>query len=101
MGKGTHKRLTKKAILDVNVPKACEKILDPGAPLALRLQGNLLYGVSRVFEQQCAYVLTDAEKTQSDMVTFFRIISTSETDSRAGKTKYVHRILHNETVICI
>lgn len=87
VGKGTQKRLTKKAIQEVNVPKACEKILDPGAPLALRLQGNLLYGVSRVFEQQCAYVLTDAEKTQSDMVTFFRIIQTSETDPRAGKTK--------------
>lgn len=87
MGKGNQKRLTKKAIQEVNVPKACEKILDPGAPLALRLQGNLLYGVSRVFEQQCAYVLVDAEKIQSDMMTFLRVMQTSETDPRAGKTK--------------
>ncbi|KAL7925892.1 Rec8 like domain-containing protein [Trichoderma austrokoningii] len=96
VGKGTQKRLTKKAIQEVNVPKACEKILDPGAPLALRLQGNLLYGVSRVFEQQCAYVLTDAEKTQSDMVTFFRIIQTSETDPRAGKTKRQNIVLQDD-----
>ncbi|KAH8131808.1 hypothetical protein FP744_10003284 [Trichoderma asperellum] len=96
VGKGNQKRLTKKAIQEVNVPKACEKILDPGAPLALRLQGNLLYGVSRVFEQQCAYVLTDAEKTQSDMVTFFRIIQTSETDPRAGKTKRQNIILQDD-----
>ncbi|RFU75842.1 meiotic recombination rec8 [Trichoderma arundinaceum] len=96
VGKGNQRRLTKKAIQEVNVPKACEKILDPGAPLALRLQGNLLYGVSRVFEQQCAYVLTDAEKTQSDMVTFFRIIQTSETDPRAGKTKRQNIILQDD-----
>ncbi|KAM0255826.1 hypothetical protein ACHAQJ_005413 [Trichoderma viride] len=96
VGKGNQKRLTKKAIQEVNVPKACEKILDPGAPLALRLQGNLLYGVSRVFEQQCAYVLTDAEKTQSDMVTFFRIIQTSETDPRAGKTKRQNIMLEDD-----
>ncbi|KAL7948392.1 Rec8 like domain-containing protein [Trichoderma barbatum] len=96
VGKGGQKRLTKKAIQEVNVPKACEKILDPGAPLALRLQGNLLYGVSRVFAQQCAYVLADAEKTQSDMVTFFRIIQTSETDPRAGKTKRQNIMLEDD-----
>ncbi|KAK4063491.1 uncharacterized protein Triagg1_9368 [Trichoderma aggressivum f. europaeum] len=96
VGKGTQKRVTKKAIQEVNVPKACEKILDPGAPLALRLQGNLLYGVSRVFAQQCSYVLTDAEKTQSDMVTFFRIIQTSETDPRAGKTKRQNIVLEDD-----
>ncbi|KAL6854247.1 Rec8 like domain-containing protein [Trichoderma novae-zelandiae] len=96
VGKGNQKRLTKKAIQEVNVPKACEKILDPGAPLALRLQGNLLYGVSRVFAHQCAYVLTDAEKTQSDMVTFFRIIQTSEIDPRAGKTKRQNIMLEDD-----
>jgi hypothetical protein len=36
------RRLNKKAILDVDVPKACEVIMDPAAPMALRLQGNLL-----------------------------------------------------------
>ncbi|KAL6820991.1 Rec8 like domain-containing protein [Trichoderma sp. SZMC 28015] len=96
VGKNNQKRLTKKAIQEVNVPKACETILDPGAPLALRLQGNLLYGVSRIFAQQCSYVLTDAEKTQSDMVTFFRIIRTSETDPRAGKTKRQNIVLEDD-----
>lgn len=87
VGKTTHRRVTRKAIQEVNVPKACEKIIDPGAPLALRLQGNLLYGVSRVFAQQCHYVLSDAEKTQSDMLTFFRVMKTSELDPKAGKAK--------------
>lgn len=87
MGKGASRKVTRKAIQEVNVPKACETIIDPGAPLALRLQGNLLYGTTRVFAQQCGYVLTDAEKTQSDMMTFFRVVRTSEVDPEAGKTK--------------
>ncbi|KAK7432805.1 R8 protein [Neonectria magnoliae] len=87
VGKTANRRVTRKAIQEVNVPKACEKIIDPGAPLALRLQGNLLYGVSRVFAQQCHYVLSDAEKTQSDMLTFFRVMKTSELDPKAGKAK--------------
>lgn len=93
MGKTTNRRVTRKAIQEVNVPKACEKIIHPGAPLALRLQGNLLYGVSRVFAQQCHYVLSDAEKTQSDMLTFFRVMQTSELDPKAGKAKCVFFML--------
>ncbi|RSL82654.1 hypothetical protein CEP51_005015 [Fusarium floridanum] len=81
------KKLTRKAIQEVNVPKACETIINPGAPLSLRLQGNLLYGVSRVFSQQCNYVLADAEKMQSDLMTFFGGMQTNQTDPRAGKTK--------------
>lgn len=79
--------MNKRAIQDVNVPRACEKILDPGAPLALRLQGNLLYGVSRVFADQCSYVLSDAEKTQSDMMTFFRALKSSDLDLPPAKAK--------------
>jgi hypothetical protein len=89
VGKGRQRKLNRKTLQGVNIPKACEKILDPGAPLALRLQGNLLYGVSRVFSHQCNYVLADAGKTQSDMMTFFRCLNTSETDERAGKIKCV------------
>ena len=38
------RRLNRKAILDVDVPKACDVILNPQAPMALRLQGSMLYG---------------------------------------------------------
>ena len=85
---GGGRRISKKAIQDVNVRKACEKIIHPGAPMALRLQSNLLYGVSRVFSQQCAYVLTDAEKVQSDIKTFFHgTIDQNATEPHAGKAK--------------
>lgn len=36
------KRLNKKAILDVDVSRACNVITNPEAPMALRLQGSLL-----------------------------------------------------------
>jgi hypothetical protein len=37
------KKVSRKAILDVNVPKTCKTILQPGAPMALRLQASMLY----------------------------------------------------------
>jgi len=36
------KKVSRKAILDVDVQKACEAIVAPAAPMALRLQSNLL-----------------------------------------------------------
>lgn len=36
------RRLNRRAILDVDVPEACKVIIDPEAPMALRLQGSLL-----------------------------------------------------------
>ena len=36
------KKVNRKAILDVDVPKTCEIIITPEAPMALRLQSNLL-----------------------------------------------------------
>lgn len=40
--KSNTKKVTRKAILDVDVRKACETIVQPEAPMALRLQSNLL-----------------------------------------------------------
>ena len=41
--KSALKKVSRKAILDVDVQKACETIVTPEAPMALRLQSNLLY----------------------------------------------------------
>lgn len=81
------RKITRKAIQGVDIPRACDIIIRPGAPIALRLQSNLLYGVSRVYQQQCTYMLTDVEKVQSHMQTFFRVWGTSSIDPQAGKAK--------------
>ena len=36
------KKVNRKAILDVDVAKTCEIIITPEAPMALRLQSNLM-----------------------------------------------------------
>lgn len=41
--KSNTKKVTRKAILDVDIRKACDTIMLPDAPMALRLQSNLLY----------------------------------------------------------
>ncbi|KAB8251664.1 Rec8 like protein-domain-containing protein [Aspergillus flavus] len=80
------KKLNRKAILDVDVPKACHVIMDPEAPMALRLQGNLLYGVSRVYSQQCGYALTDVQAMHDKMRTLLKVLPGGGLDPTAGKS---------------
>ncbi|KAK5128697.1 hypothetical protein LTR85_000030 [Meristemomyces frigidus] len=87
--KSTLKRVSRKAILDVDVQKACETIVTPEAPMALRLQSNLLfvrsqYGVARVYSQQCGYVLTDAETAKNNMRAVFKVMRTSALEAEGG-----------------
>ncbi|KAK8877217.1 Meiotic recombination protein rec8 [Apiospora arundinis] len=78
------KRVTRKAIQEVEIQKAVGKIIEPGAPIALRLQGNLLFGVSGVLNQQCQYLLTDAQKVNFHMNAFFKSITRNDMDVGAG-----------------
>jgi hypothetical protein len=40
--KSTLKKVSRKAILDVDVVKTCDTIIEPAAPMSLRLSSNLL-----------------------------------------------------------
>lgn len=85
------RKLTRKAIENVNVPHACNTIeKPPGAPIALRLQGSLLYGVSGVYHKHGAYLLNDVEKVWACMRAYFREVKYSAGDTidqNAGKAK--------------
>ncbi|KAJ5335517.1 hypothetical protein N7452_007920 [Penicillium brevicompactum] len=81
------RRLNRKAILDVDVPNACRVIINPEAPMALRLQGSLLYGVSRVYNQQCGYTLLDTQAMHDKMITQLKIIPGSGLDPTAGQAR--------------
>lgn len=87
--KATSRKVTRKAIEGVNVPQACDTIeKPPGAPIALRLQSSLLYGVSGVYHKHGVYLLDDTEKMWSRMRTYFREGGAANlTDPNAGKTK--------------
>ncbi|KAL7621560.1 R8 protein [Parahypoxylon ruwenzoriense] len=90
------KKVTRKAIQEVDVQKACGKIIEPGAPVALRLQGHLLYGVSRVYNQQCAYMLADVQKIQMHMHLFFKQFGTNQLDPDAGQTRPENLLIMND-----
>ncbi|KAJ5100623.1 hypothetical protein N7456_006675 [Penicillium angulare] len=81
------RRVNRKAILEVDVPEACRVIVNPQAPMALRLQGNLLYGVSRVYHQQCGYTLLDAQAMHDKMLSMLKMLPGGGLDPQAGKTK--------------
>ncbi|XRM44074.1 R8 protein [Aspergillus tubingensis] len=85
--KSVTRKLNKKAILDVDVPKTCGVIMDPVAPMALRLQGNLLYGVSRVYSQQCGYTLTDVQAMHDRMRALLKVLPGGGLDPMAGKAR--------------
>ncbi|KAI8953372.1 Rec8 like protein-domain-containing protein [Xylaria longipes] len=94
--KSSTRKVTRKAIQEVDVQRACGKILEPGAPIALRLQGNLLYGVSRVHNEQCTYLVTDAKKIQDQMKHFFNAFSGNQLDPEAGKTRRENILIEND-----
>ncbi|KAJ4416642.1 R8 protein [Gnomoniopsis sp. IMI 355080] len=93
--KATSRKVTRKAIEEVNVPQACDTIeKPPGAPIALRLQGSLLYGVSGVYSKHGAYLLDDTEKMWARMRTYFREEgAANKIDRNAGKAKRGQLIL--------
>lgn len=87
--KTTSRKVNRKSIEGVNVPQACDTIeKPPGAPIAPRLQGSLLYGVSGVYSKHGAYLLDDTEKMWARMRTYFREEgAANKTDPNAGKAK--------------
>ncbi|TKA78008.1 hypothetical protein B0A55_03828 [Friedmanniomyces simplex] len=87
------KRVSRKAILDVDVQKACDTIERPEAPMALRLQSNLLYGVTRVYSQQCGYVLSDAEAAKNNMKAVFRVMSARGLEAEGGTKGRAEQLL--------
>lgn len=53
------KKLSKKQIQSVEITEACDYLVHPPEPLALRLSSNLMVGVSRVYQQQAGYLWSD------------------------------------------
>ncbi|KAI0105640.1 Rec8 like protein-domain-containing protein [Nemania sp. FL0031] len=90
------RKVTRKAIQEVDVQRACGKILEPGAPIALRLQGNLLYGISRVHNQQCTYLIADAKKIQDQINFSFRTIFNNQLDPEAGKARLESNLVEDD-----
>ncbi|KAK9237909.1 Rec8 like protein-domain-containing protein [Lipomyces kononenkoae] len=57
--KSSLKRVHRKDIISVSIPDACNLIIHPPQPLALRLSSNLLYGVTSIYDQQSGFLHSD------------------------------------------
>lgn len=57
------RKLSKTHILQSNVQDSVEAIVNPGnAPMALRLSGQLLLGVVRIYSRKARYLLDDCNE---------------------------------------
>ncbi|KAJ8905032.1 hypothetical protein NDN08_001544 [Rhodosorus marinus] len=72
-------KLTKTMVFSIDLVKACEKIIAPEAPMALRLTSNLLLGAVRVFSRKARYLLSDCSDAVSRIKLAFKI-STAPVD---------------------
>lgn len=53
-------KLTKAMALSTNISNAVKRIIEPDAPMALRLTSQLLLGVVRIFSRKTKYLLVDS-----------------------------------------
>ncbi|KAI5289274.1 hypothetical protein KEM52_000841, partial [Ascosphaera acerosa] len=99
--KSITQKINRKAILDVDVPRACGTVASAEAPLALRLQGNLLFGISRVYDQQCGYALNDAQSMREKMSTAYRQVNDCKRalDPDAGKARRDQLVLEDDPAL--
>ncbi|CAG8983448.1 hypothetical protein HYALB_00000617 [Hymenoscyphus albidus] len=87
MGSKSGKKLNRKAICNVDLRKACGTIIEPEAPMALRLSGNLLFGAVRVYSQQCGYVLQDAQTAHTNIRALFKVSRTKDLDAEDANAR--------------
>ncbi|KAK6361113.1 hypothetical protein TWF730_004860 [Orbilia blumenaviensis] len=91
------KKVHKKEILEVNVTKACKTILQSENPLALRLQSNLLFGVTRVFSEQCNYLFTDVTNAHQKISRdHFIQLDTGQIDLSGGRVRPESLLLQDD-----
>ncbi|KAI3645758.1 hypothetical protein MP228_008686 [Amoeboaphelidium protococcarum] len=67
-------RSKKKDYVHVDLKDACSYVSHPPEPLALRLSGTLMYGISRVYQLQVQYFQNDVQTTLQTMrKTFYNV----------------------------
>lgn len=56
------KKLTKAHVVETNIEKSVDGILEPKVKLALRTSGHLLLGVVRIYSRKAKYLLADCNE---------------------------------------
>jgi meiotic recombination protein REC8 len=54
------------------------------------------YGVSRVYDQQCGYVLSDAQAAQIKMKDLFRVVKSNDIAASVAQARYVKYLVRDD-----
>ncbi|PWN47717.1 hypothetical protein IE53DRAFT_233763 [Violaceomyces palustris] len=57
------RKLSRREIMSVNIPKTCATVASPPEPMALRLSSQLMFGVVRIYGQQAEAWFSDVHST--------------------------------------
>ncbi|CAM9874071.1 unnamed protein product, partial [Heterosigma akashiwo] len=56
------KKLTKIQIFSTDIVESADSIVNPTVPLALRVSGHLLLGLTRIYSRKVKYLMTDCSE---------------------------------------
>ena len=81
MGASKSKKLSKKAINNVDIEEQVEFLINPQEPLALRLSSHLLLGILRIYKQQYEFYSGDVQHVITKLMSMHKkpVVNTSNT----------------------
>lgn len=66
------KKLTKTQIFSTDITDSVESVLNPAAPLALRVSGHLMLGLVRIYSRKVKYLMNDCTEAMWKIKLAFR-----------------------------
>lgn len=93
------RKLTKAALLQASIPKSVEAIMGQElVPMALRLSGQLLLGVARIYSRKAKYLMDDCTETLSKVKMAFRpgVVDMTEEQATVAKSAITRPDTGNE-----
>mmetsp|Transcript_20182 Transcript_20182/g.56780 ORF Transcript_20182/g.56780 Transcript_20182/m.56780 type:complete len:579 (+) Transcript_20182:66-1802(+) len=66
------KKLTKTQVAETDIIRSCTEIMQPNQPMALRMSGHFLLGVTRIYMRQVVYLFSDCNDALAKIKLAFR-----------------------------
>lgn len=89
------RKVTKQSLLSASIPQSVEAIVKiEMIPMALRLSGQLLLGVARIYSRKAKYLMDDCTETLSKVKLAFRpgVVDMSIEQQQASKGQLTHQV---------
>ncbi|EEH53827.1 uncharacterized protein MICPUCDRAFT_21167, partial [Micromonas pusilla CCMP1545] len=84
------RRLRKQQITETDIAEAVQSIVNPEAPLALRLSGQLMLGVVRIYNRKVSYLFQDCSEA---LVKIKGAFAKERADLPEGGAVAVHNVI--------